>query len=53
VEVQTGTRQAEPLKLKCGFCTDEVALEKLDGAPTEGRPLHQWVRGEEGWEQVF
>ena len=53
VEVQTGGRQAEALRLKCGFCTDEQPPEKLDTAPKEGKALHQWIRGEEGWEQVF
>jgi hypothetical protein len=54
VEVQTGTRNAAALKLKCGFCNDEQSLEKLDAnSPKEGNAVHQWVRGEEGWEQVF
>ena len=54
VEVQTGGRNAALLRLKCGFCNDEQSLDKLDSnSPKEGTAVHQWVRGEEGWEQVF
>jgi hypothetical protein len=54
VEVQTGGRGANALQLKCGFCNDAQPPEKLDSnAPKEGKAVHQWVRGEEGWEQVF
>jgi hypothetical protein len=52
--VQTGGRGANALQLKCGFCNDAQPPEKLDSnAPKEGKAVHQWVRGEEGWEQVF
>jgi hypothetical protein len=53
VEVQTGVRSADALRVKCGFCNQEQPPEKLEPAPKEGRATHQWIRGEEGWEQVF
>ena len=54
VEVQTGSRSASALQLKCGFCNEEQPADKLEPtAPREGKAVHQWVRGEEGWEQVF
>ena len=54
VEVQTGGRNVDVLRWKCGFCQDEQPPEKLaDTTPKEGKAIHQWVRGEEGWEQVF